>query len=316
VGPKTDLKVNADNFARAESHRMFADLQRDAGGVNRFLHNREPASVDQTVIRLNRDTHYSFAVVEVSDGATLAIPDAGGRYLSVMVVNEDHYIERVLHDPGEHRLTSEELGSEHVCVAVRTLVDPRDAEDLASVAAVQDRLCLEAASGRAFESAAYDVPSLDRTRQALLTLASDLTSFARSFGRPGDVDPVHHLIATAAGWGGLPDAEASYVAVSPGLPVGEYQLHVGPDVPVDAFWSVSVYNEQGYFEPNEHRAYSVNSVTAARDGDGSVTIRFGGDVEPALNSLPITEGWNYLIRLYRPRREILSGEWKFPTIAQ
>ena len=77
------IHVNVDNFVRAETHRMFAGLQRDAGGVNRLVHNREPAPVDkQTVIRMNRDTLYSFAVVDISEGATLHVPDAGERYLS------------------------------------------------------------------------------------------------------------------------------------------------------------------------------------------------------------------------------------------
>lgn len=40
------VPVNVDNFVRAETDRMFADLQRDAGGVNVFRHNREPASID------------------------------------------------------------------------------------------------------------------------------------------------------------------------------------------------------------------------------------------------------------------------------
>ena len=106
------IDVNVDNFARAETHRMFAGLQRDAGGVNRFAHNREPAPVDQqTVIRMNRDTLYSFAVVDISAGATLTVPDAGERYLSVMVVNEDHYINQVFHDPGRYELTVEEFDS-------------------------------------------------------------------------------------------------------------------------------------------------------------------------------------------------------------
>ena len=75
--------VDAGTFVRAETDRMFTDLQRDAGGVNRFQHNREPASVDrQTVVRMNRDTLYSFAVVDLAGGATLTLPDAGGRYLS------------------------------------------------------------------------------------------------------------------------------------------------------------------------------------------------------------------------------------------
>lgn len=312
----TATHVNVDNFARAETHRMMADLQRDAGGSNRFEHNRAPASVDkQTVIRMNRDTLYSFAVVDVAGGATLTVPDPGRRYLSVMVVDEDHYINRVFHDPGTYELTAEDLGSPYVVLAARTLVDPRDPDDLAAVAALQDQLHLDVPAGRPFSLPAYDTASLDRTRQALLGLAADMTSFASSFGRREDVDPVHHLIGSAAGWGGLPDAEATYVGVSPGLPVGEYELTVSADVPVDGFWSISVYNAEGYFEPNERGAYSVNSITAAHDADGSVTVRFGGDGDPARNSLPITDGWNYLVRLYRPRPEVLTGAWTFPTLA-
>jgi hypothetical protein len=308
-------KVNVDNFARAETHRMMADLQRDAGAVNRFRHNREPAPVDQqTVIRMNRDTLYSFAVVDLSGGSTLSLPDAGDRYLSVMVVNEGHFINQVFHDAGRHELTADEVGSAYAVVAARTLVDPHDPADLAAVAEVQDRLVLEAGAERAFVMPDYDTESMDRTRSSLLSLGADMTSFGRSFGRKEDVDPVHHLVASAAGWGGLPDTEATYVGVAPGLPVGEYELTVGADVPVDGFWSISVYNADGFFEPNDRDAYSVNNITAARNGDGSVTVLFGGDGDPARNSLPITKGWNYLVRLYRPRPEVLDGSWTFPTI--
>ena len=65
---------------RAESDRMFAALSQQAGGVNRLLHHREPTPVDeQPVIRLNRDTLYSSAIVDISQGATLTLPDASGR---------------------------------------------------------------------------------------------------------------------------------------------------------------------------------------------------------------------------------------------
>jgi len=309
-------RVNVDNFERAETQRMFSDLQRDAGGVNRLLHHREPSPVDeQTVIRLNRDTLYSFAVVDIADGATVSVPDAGDRYLSVMVLNEDHYINKVIHEPGTHELTVQDLDTAYVVVAARTLVDPRDPADLAAAAAVQDQIEIDAVSARPFQMPLYDADSFDRTRQTLLELARDLNAFGRTFGRREEVDPVHHLIGTAAGWGGLPDAEAVYVGVDPKLPVGEYELTVGADVPVDGFWSISVYNKAGFFEPNDRDAYSINNITAAKNADGSVTVRFGGDGDPADNSLPITEGWNYLVRLYRPRPEILDGSWTFPGLS-
>jgi hypothetical protein len=83
-------------------------------------------------------------------------------------------------------------------------------------------------------------------------------------------------------------------------------------VPVDAFWSVSVYNAEGYFEKNALNAYNVNSVTAKKAADGSTTVQFGGCDGKVPNCIPVMKGWNYTVRLYRPRPEILNGSWKFP----
>lgn len=311
------IHVNADNFVRAETDRMFADIQREAGGVNTFQHNREPARIDaQTVIRLNRDTLYSFAIVDLAEGGTIEIPDAGVRYMSVMVVDRDHYVRAVIHDSGTHDLAHHAPGADYALVAVRTLVDPDDADDVARVAQVQDQLRLDIPSAVPFESPEYEASSLAATRSALLTLAGGLRSFDRTFGARDEVDPVRHLIGTAAGWGGLPMSEASYVGVDPQLPVAFYDLTMH-DVPVDAFWSVSVYNATGFFEPNDEDRYTINSVTGVRDEDDAITVHFtppGAATEP--NSIPLPEGWNYLIRLYRPRPEFANGDWHVPDLVR
>jgi hypothetical protein len=309
------IAVTIDNLARAETDRMFAGLQRDAGGVNQLSHNRVPAAVDhQTVIRMNRDTLYSIAVVDLTAGATVTVPEHGDRYVSVMIVNEDHYINEVLHDAGSHDLTMDRHDTPYVAVAARVLVDPNDPDDVERVAGLQDQFRLAAGSAQPFVMPDYDEASFDRTRTALLTLAGGLSATDRMFGAKADVDPVRHLLGTAAGWGGLPSTEATYVGVSPGLPVGRYELRVPADVPVDAFWSISVYNADGYFEPNPSGVYSINSITGVRDADGSITVRFGDHGPARPNQIPIPDGWNYLVRLYRPRREILDGTWSFPTL--
>jgi hypothetical protein len=115
------------------------------------------------------------------------------------------------------------------------------------------------------------------------------------------------------GWGLNPDKDAVYLKVTPGKNDGTtiYKLNV-KDVPLDGFWSISVYNAQGFFESNTLNAYTLNSITAKKVGDGSVVIQFGGCDGKIPNCLPITKGWNYMVRLYRPRAEILSGKFKFP----
>jgi hypothetical protein len=310
------IRVNADNFVRAETHRMFRDIQAQAGGIETFRHNRTPARIDeQTVIRLNRDTLYSFAIVDLAEPARLTLPDADNRYLSAMIVNEDHLVNKVLHEAGEYTLTSDQYGSRYVLVGVRILVDPNDSADVAAVAAIQDRLAIDARSSQTFVMPNYDFESLDATRDALLALARGLDKFDGAFGARAEVDPVRHLIGCAAGWGGLPTSEAMYIGVDPNVPPGDYAL-VFNDVPVDAFWSVSVYNARGFFEPNEKNLYTVNSVTGEPNADGSVTVRLvaSADGDMPANAIVTPQGWNYLIRLYRPCAEILSGEWKPPAL--
>lgn len=311
------IPVNVDNFVRAETARMLADIQASAGGINAFRHNREPAPIDeQTVIRLNRDTFYSFAVVDLARGARLTMPDPGGRYVSTMVVDEDHLINEIHHGAGTFELSAERAGSRYALLAVRTLVDSNDPSDIAAVTALQDQYLLEAAGpAEPFEFPDYDTSSLDETRDALLQLARGLGDLDRMFGSAHEVDPVRHLIGTAAGWGGLPTSEAVYVGLDPSLPAGTYQMTFR-DVPVDAFWSVSVYNAAGFFEENPAGAYTVNSVTGARDADGSVTVHLVSDhaAMDLPNAIWTPASWNLLIRLYRPRAEVLDGSWVPPQI--
>ena len=307
------ILVTVRTFVRAESDTYMAQLLQRTGGVNRWHHDRQPAAVDaQTVIRQNRDTLYSFAIADLRAGATLTLPQTSGRYQTAMIVNQDHFINRVFDQPGSYALTVAEFDTPYVLVAVRTLVDPTDAADIRAVNAVQDQLTLEAPSTTPFTPPAYDQASLNATRAALLELSRGVTDFHDAFGSQQQTDPIIHLIGTASGWGGLPAAQAFYLNVEPRLPVGHYPLTVG-EVPVRAFWSISVYNQAGYFEPNALGRYTVNSVTAARNADGTVTVNFGGDASLP-NQIPIMEGWNYAVRLYQPEPAILDGTWTFPAL--
>jgi hypothetical protein len=309
------IPVTVDNFIRAESDLYFAGILKDSGAIEKFLHRREPARIDnQTVIRLNRDTLYSSAVFDLDTGpVTITLPDAGSRFMSMQVINEDHYVPEVVYGKGNHTLTKDQVGTRYVAVAIRTLVDPADPKDIEQVHALQDAIKVSQKTVGTFEAPNWDQASQKKVRDALLVLATTMPDFKKAFGTKAQVDPVRHLIGTAAAWGGNPDKDATYLNITPAKNDGStvYKLNVGK-VPVDAFWSVSVYNADGYFEKNPYNAYSLNSITAKKNDDGSIAIQFGGCDSKIPNCLPIANGWNYTVRLYRPRAEILNGTWKFP----
>ena len=144
-------------------------------------------------------------------------------------------------------------------------------------------------------------------------LGTTLTDTSRAFGTTDQVDPVQRLISAATTWGGNPKKDAIYLNFTPAKNDGKtiYKLNV-KNVPVDGFWSVSLYNGDGYYQQNDLNAYSLNNITSKKYADGSVAIQFGGCDGRIPNCLPIMKGWNYTVRLYRPRAEILNGSWTFP----
>ena len=308
------VPVNVDNFVRAETARMFDGQIQRSGGVNAWDHARVPTPIDaQTVIRMNRDTLYSAAIVDISASATVTLPEAAGRYMTMMVVNEDHYIDRIFSEPGTYELTVDEFDTPFVAIVVRTLVEPGDPEDVAEVNTLQDALTLEASSARPYEHLDYDEVSRKATFEALAALSTGLPSASRMFGRKDEVDPVRHLIGTAIGWGGLPESAAFYVPRTEPRAIGCHTLTLR-DVPVDGFWSLAIYNRDGFFESNPYDSYGINSVTATPDEDGSVTINLSSDEDGLANHVYIMEGWNYVLRFYEPRQEILDGTWNIPEI--
>jgi hypothetical protein len=314
---QTVTPVTLDTFARAESDLYLGNSVKDAGGIGKLVHKRAPADVDnQLVIRMNRDTLYSSAVFDLDAGpVTITLPDVGKRLMSLEVISEDHYAPMVVYAPTTITIDRDKVGTRYVLAAVRTLVNASDPDDLKQVAALQDAITIKQEGGPGkFEVPNWNTEQQKEIRDALLVLSKYSNDFSNAMGPRGSVDPIRHLIVTAAGWGANPDKDASYASVTPNNNDGKtiFKMKVPADVPVDGFWSVTVYNAKGYLEKNVYDAYSVNNIIAKKDADGGVLIQFGGCDGKVANCLPIARGWNYTVRMYRPREEILKGTWKFP----
>jgi hypothetical protein len=316
TGTSDAIPVTVDNFVRAESDQYFTAMAIKNDALGKLHHDREFPSIDrQTIIRLNRDTLYSEGVFDLDAGpVSITLPDASKRFMSLTVISEDHYTLPAMYAPVKRTVTRKEIGTRYVLIGVRTLVDPADPADLEKVHALQDAIKISQPGGPGkFEVPVWDHASQKKVRDALLVLATTVKDTSKAFGTKDQVDPVQRLIGAASAWGANPPKDAIYLNIVPEKNDGKavYKL-TAKDVPVDGFWSVSVYNEQGYYAKNDFNAYTLNSITSAKNVDGSTTIQFGGCDGKTPNCLPTVAGWNYMVRLYRPRAEILSGKWKFP----
>lgn len=309
------ITVTEDNFVRAETHLYFGNAMKQ-GGAGKFHHIRDVMPIDhQTVIRANRDTLYSSGVFDLDAGpVTVTLPETGGRFLSMIVIDEEEYAVETVYAPGRFTYAKEKVGTRYVMLAFRTFVNPNDPKDIEAAHALQDSLRAEQARAGTFEFPNWDPVSQKKVRDELIRRAAALPDTKGMFGPRGRVDPERHLIGAATGWGGNAPDDALYLTVVPAKNDGGtiHCLTLTGEVPVDGFWSISVYGADGYFHKNDRNAYSINNVTAKKSADGSVTIQFGGCDGKTANCIPITEGWNYWVRLYRPRKEALEGTYRFP----
>ena len=99
----SSVTVTPETYIRAETDRAFTGSVIQSGGVNTFKHDRTPPPVDnQPIVRMNLDTLYSGAIVDTEGGATLTVPEiAGGRYVSALLIDNDHYVPSVIYG-GRH----------------------------------------------------------------------------------------------------------------------------------------------------------------------------------------------------------------------
>jgi len=287
--------VTDENYGLAESEIIFSDyVERiaaatNSNGVGIFLHLKTGADPkDRTVMRINFDTLYSTAIVDLTEDAVLTMPETNGRYQSAWIITDEHYNPMAFVEPGTYTLTQENVGRRYATIVMRTQANVADPADLAIANALQEQLKLE---------------QKDRGIQKQEELSAEVM-----FGKKGEVPLKEHNVGAAAGWGGFTPERAVYPFYFPKS--AEPQTLTLQDVPAKAFWSITVYDAEGYPQGD---IYNVNSQFAVTNEDGSVTIHFGGD-ENAVNYMDIFEGWNIALRIYEPTEAYFNGEWVQPDL--
>ena len=308
------LQVTPDNFVRAETDMQFMTVVK-RGGFGRLVHERDfPPAGRQPTPWADADVLRSRGVFDLELGPVeITLPPVGDRFISIEALDEDHYTLSMFYGPGTYSFSFDNVSTRYVLIVVRMLVDPGDAADMAAVHAIQDGIRVARQGGGRFVIPNWDPVSQAKVRVALQLLGNTIDGDERTFGGRGEVDPVRHLIGTATHWDRCPPREIAYLLAMPRHNDGTtvYRLDVG-HVPVDGFWSLTVYDSNGHFLSDSPSARAVNSRMGGRDAGQVLTIQFGGSADGAGHCLQIAQGWCYVVRMYRPRAELLGGKWRFP----
>ena len=99
------------------------------------------------------------------------------------------------------------------------------------------------------------------------------------------------------------------------------RLTKGTMPPVDAFWSITLYDPDGFQVPNSLNRFAVSSWMPFKyDADGGLSLYFQNDSpgkDREANWLPAPKGaFNLTMRLYAPQSAALTGKWNPPAITK
>lgn len=204
------VAVTSDNYIRAETDLYFGGVAA-RGALGRFVHRRAMVELDkQTVVRPNRDTLYSTALFDLHAGpVTVTLPDAGTHYLSMQIIDEDHYTHPMVYAPGSHTFDIEQIGTRYVVTGIRILANPDDPADMRRAHALQDAVEVSQRHAGSFEVPNWDRAGLKTIRETLLVLGATVSDTRRMFGSREQVDPIRHLVGTAMAWVAFPSRTRS-----------------------------------------------------------------------------------------------------------
>ena len=307
-----DFGITDEGYRVSESN-FYIQKHLKKAGINEFAHQRNIVNVEsQQVIRENQDILYSSAVVDVSKGVTLSVPEYDA-YSIIQVIDMQNYSIATIY-PGESvTLTSEDLSyGNYVYLNARTQPTSGDEAGLVAARAQQDALSIKANA-----KTPYEVPQIVvsdekmvQVRTALIKDVRDgkLKDYTRIMGTADYVDTQGHLYASAYGWGGLPISDAAYMTIPVEAQDGKCSS-LAVDVPPlkynkGGFWSVTTYGTDGWIA-RDKAAISNNEAVANKDG--TYTVRFNCD--GMANNIDTPDQFAVLLRAYAPEDTKSIGQY-------
>jgi hypothetical protein len=310
--------VSQESYPTDETSRQILKTQ-SLVGVNKFQHSRQLVKKEnQPVVRMNRDTYYSMAVIDVSKGGSITMPEIPkGKYMSVQPITEDHRIQAMMYGPGTFDLTTH-IGT-HIYIIVRLDATFSESE----VAEIQNKMKIDAVSNQEFTTLPVNKKSFTEVENTLKNKISSITkrdginALKGMFTDPRDdsnkdFDEEKYQVGAAIGWGGAQMTDNIYEISRNYSTDNCYQLTF--EDPKDlAFWSITVYDKKGFMFDD---LPNFSSNTAQINNDGTYTLSFGCGSD-ALNNLDIenpSKVFNIAVRHYQPSKKIIEEGYRLTPL--
>ncbi|MDG3582830.1 DUF1254 domain-containing protein [Galbibacter pacificus] len=318
------VSVTKDNFAYA-----MADLAMQKefvqGADNTWNHHRRPMPLDeQPAPLMNRDTDYSFAILDGGGDVAITLPENDGRYMSLHVVNHDHVTVDVLYGPGRYVIPKSKT-TDFFWANVRMQVNPKSEEDIKKVNGYQDQLKVEHLNGykpKSFKVTNWNMDEFKKVLDHYVEIAGKegVRGTMGTIDNPVSLEARNRGVSIATGL--LPDKDAVYLTEKYELKDGEthkvtYQIPEMRD-PKLGFYSITIYGDDQYLKTDEGSNISNSEIKLNPDGK-SFDIYYVpkdkfDDVKQNNKLLMPTQPFWICFRIYMPSDGVVNGNYKLPEI--
>ncbi|MEH6551689.1 MAG: DUF1214 domain-containing protein [Pseudomonadales bacterium] len=296
------IAVTPDNYTDAEAEVNFMKWKsKDA--MNKLFHLTKPTPAGpMPTIRMNRDTLYSAALVDATNGFEVHMPDQGV-YTSVLVIDQKGYSQDYIWKPGSHKININTDNGVFAWVLFRIGLE----HGIENARKAQQTVAITGMGSKVWNPKKYDKASHEKLHDQYMNEAINSGMFLRYGADASRINMKDKRLSDAAGWGGM-DFGINNYQISKNMKSNSCYSTTFEDPQAEEFWSFTMYDKDGWLLPLNEKNI-LNSRDATPNADGTYTVRFNCGKDSANNLETSEDVFGFAWRVYGSSYKVRAGRW-------
>ena len=299
---KNTIPVTEKNFTDAEAEVNFLKWK-NKDAMNKLFHlNQLTPAGPMPTVRMNRDTLYSAALVDASNGFEVHMPDQD-IFTSVLVIDQKGYSQDYIWKSGSHKIDIDKTNGDIVWVLFRIGLE----KGLEKAKEAQKTVAITGMGNKEWNPKKFDQTQYQTLHDQYMNEAINSGMFLQYGYDDSRIDMKAKRLSDAAGWGGM-DFGINNYQISKNMDGNACYSTTFEDPQAEEFWSFTMYDADGWLLPVEEKNI-LNSRDAVPNKDGTYTVRFNCG-KGAINNLQTSENvFGFAWRTYGSSYKVRAGRW-------
>jgi hypothetical protein len=299
---KQTIPVTEENFTDADAEVNFLKWK-NKDAMNKLFHLTQltPAG-EMPTVRMNRDTLYSAALVDASNGFKVHMPDQG-IYTSVLIIDQKGYSQDYIWKPGTHKININTNNGNFVWVLFRIGLE----KGIKKAREAQQTVAISGMGNKVWHSQNYDKAQYQMLHDKYMNEAINSGMFLQYGSDASRIDMRTKRLSDAAGWGGMDFGINSY-QISKNMSNDVCYSTTFEDPQAEEFWSFTMYDADGWLLPLGEKNV-LNSRDAVPNKDGTYTVRFNCGKDAVNNLQTTAKVFGFAWRIYGSSYKVRAGRW-------